>query len=50
MQMVIGSMMILLEFSRVVFQTIVFGICLAPTECTPFDTINSKIEFQFLDT
>ena len=48
--MVIGSMMILLEFYRLVFQTIVCGIYLVPTECAPFDTINSKIEFQFLDT
>ena len=50
MQMVIGSIMILLDFSRVVFQTIVCGIYLIPTECAPIYMINSKIVFQFLDT
>lgn len=48
--MVIGSIMILIEFSRMVFQTLVCRIYLVPTECAPFDTINSKIDFQFLDT
>lgn len=38
--MVIGSIMILLEFFRLVFQTLVYGIYLIPTEGAAIDLSN----------